>query len=631
MRTLFIITLFVFTLFAAQLVRLQAIDAGRIAAEGLEVRSRITPLPAQRGAILDHKGVPLAASAERRTILVDQNLVSTYEVRDPATKEKRTVGVDGAAAALAPILGQSASDLRTKLTGTDLGATVATKIEPSVWRQVASLGIPGVASQADSVRTYPGGEPVAPLVGWVGPGGSAKEAGGGLEYLLDDTLTGTPGRAVREYSRDNRVIPMGQQAIQPAVPGRNVRLTIDNDLQYIAYDAIARQVEAMDAESGVAVVMDKQGRLRAVAQSPGFDPEDRSGKGQVFGSLAFQNTFEPGSTAKVMSIGAALAEGKTTPTSVYRVENRLPRSDRRFRDSHDHKEPLDLTTAGIVAQSSNIGTILIAEQLGKAKLEEYYRKFGAGSTSAVGFPGESAGLFAPSSQWNETQWYTLMFGQGMAVTAVQAAGVFQTIANKGVRVPASLVEGETDANGRLEPRPAPDPVQVLPETSAVEMSRMLETVVSESGTAQAAAIPGVRIGGKTGTSQDLVKGGYVSSFIGYAPADDPQYVVAVIVNKPGKGKPIYGGTVAGPVFKEIMSYALKTTGAKPGPVVSQHYPLDRKELTQGMPEDGPTPGAAPVPGAVEGTPERVPDQGGAATSGGSGTTTSDAPSSPAGR
>ncbi|GAB47978.1 peptidoglycan D,D-transpeptidase FtsI family protein [Mobilicoccus pelagius] len=609
MRVLFVVTLFVFTLFAAQLVRLQVVDAGRIAAEGLEVRSERTDLPARRGVVLDTNGVVLASSVERRTVLVDQNLVPRYSVKDPETKKRRTVGVDGAAEAMAPLLGLSVEDMRSRLTGTDLGAVVARRIEPTVWRKIAALEIPGVASQTEQVRTYPGGEPVAPLVGWVGPDGTAAHAGGGLEHLLDASLMGTPGEAVREISRDSRVIPLGQQTIKPAVPGKNVRLTIDQDLQYVAYDAIARQVKELDAESGYAVVLDRRGRLRAAAQYPGFDPDDRSKEGQVFGSLPFQDTFEPGSTAKVMSIGAALAEGKTNPTTLYEVPNRLQRSDPKpFKDSHEHGT-LDLTTAGIVAQSSNIGTLLIGEQMPKATLESYYRKFGVGEKTAVGFPGESAGIFAPSSQWNETQWYTLMFGQGVAMTAVQDAGVFQAIANKGVRISPTLVEGTYDEGGRFTAAPAPDPVRVLPPEASEQMSRMLETVVSESGTAQTAAIPGVRIAGKTGTAQDLAKGGFVSSFIGYAPAENPQYVVAVIVNRPGKGKPIYGGTVAGPVFRDIMSFALKKAGARPGRVVPQHYPLDKFELENGIPEQGPRPGAIRPPGAPIGgrTPTSTSD------------------------
>lgn len=618
MRALFIATLFVFTLFAAQLVRLQVIDAGRIAAEGLEVRSERTDLPARRGVILDRNGVVLAASVERRTILVDQNLVPRYTVRDPATRKRSVVGIDGAAAALAPLLDMSESDVRERLTGTDLGATLAKHVEPSVWRQVSALDIPGVAATEEQVRTYPGGEPVAPLVGWVGPDGTAAHAGGGLEYLLDRPLTGTPGEAVREISRDSRVIPLGQQTIKPAVPGRNVRLTIDQDLQYVAYEAISAKVRELEAESGYAVVLDRQGRLRAAAQYPGFDPADRSKKPQAFGSLPFQVTFEPGSTAKVMSIGAALAEGKTTPTTVYEVPNRLKRSDQRFRDSHEH-ETLDLTTAGIVAQSSNIGTILIAEQMSKATLESYYRKFGVGEKSAVGFPGESAGLFDPSSKWDQTQWYTIMFGQGIGVTAVQDAGVFQAIANKGERISPTLVEGTYDEDGRFTPAPAPEPVRVLPAAASEEMSRMLETVVSESGTAQTAAIPGVRIAGKTGTAEDRMKGGFVSSFIGYAPAENPQYVVAVIVNRPGKGRPIYGGTVAGPVFRDIMSFALKEAGARPGPVVPQHYPLDKFEVENGIPEHGPRPGAIRPPGAPVGgrTPTSTSDNRPATSSPGS--------------
>ncbi len=558
-------------------MRLQGIDAAEVAEQARDLRTgQPIPLPAARGQMYDKDGVVLAGSAERRDIVADQVNVAEYEVRAPQTKKTTVLGAAGAAKELAPLLGKDEATLRTELTGEARYVKLAHKLTTEQWRRIEALKIPGITSEENPIRTYPAGAPLAPVLGWVGADGLARDgSGAGLELLYNDQLAGTPGSSQRERSADNRVIPMGYSQVKPAVPGNDLQLTLDNDLSWYAYNAIADQVKKSDADSGTVVVMDVKGRLRAVTQFPGFDPVTRSAKGTNYSALPFQDVFEPGSTAKVMSLGAAMDTGAVTPTTAFTVPNRLKRADRNFRDSHDHKT-LYLTTAGILAQSSNIGTLLAAEKITPATLEQYFRAFGLGQRSGVGFPGESSGLMAPSTQWDGSQRYTVMFGQGMSMTAVQDAGVFQTIANGGVRIPPTVVEGVRQSDGTLAPAQLPEGTRVLKEKTATDLSVMLESVVGASGTAQQAAIAGIPVAGKTGTAQryDSAKGGYsgyTASFVGFAPADKPELVVAVVLQNPKNG--YYGGSTAGPVFQQVMSYALQKYGIPPTGTQRTPFPL----------------------------------------------------------
>lgn len=571
-RVIFLALLFVFTIFAAQLVRLQGIDADRVAQEAQDLRSRPTIVPAKRGQIEDRWGVPLAESAPRYDIGADQSIIAEYEVTDPATKTKTVVGAAGAAAKIAPILGVNEASLRETLTGDKQWVPVAKLVTPTTWQKIADLGIPGVTVDNSSVRIYPGGVPTASTVGWVGADGTAaNNTGGGLEYLYDTALTGKNGRMVREYSLDNRVIPMGRSEITPAVPGENIRLTIDQDLNWYAHDVLAKRVQELDAEGGVMVIMDKQGRLLTVAQTPTFDPEDRAKTGSDFSNIAFQGSYEPGSVAKVVAVAAALEEGLTTPTQGWTIPNRYTVDGQEFRDSHDHETEY-LTTAGVLAKSSNIGTVQLAQLYPKATLDKYMRAFGMGTRTAVGFPGESTGVLPEPKTWDGRSRYTIAFGQAFTATPVQITGIMQTIVNGGNHIPATIVAGRTDDKGDYHEQPLPQGEKVVSEQTASDLSRMLESVVSAEGTAKEAEVPGFNIAGKTGTSNRYTgSGGYTSSFVGYAPADDPQFVMGVfIVNSK---KSIYGGFNAGPVFSKVMSYALQKYGIAPSGAAANEFPL----------------------------------------------------------
>jgi cell division protein FtsI (penicillin-binding protein 3) len=582
MRFLTMATLFVLSIFAAQLVRIQGFDAHAVAEEAQLKREAAQIIPAMRGAVLASDGTVLASSVVREVVVVDQQAVCTFGTGehecDPARSPE---AVREAAALLAPLLNTTAAELVPELTGTSRYRILSRDVTPLTWNTIAKLDIPGIyrdRRETRSQRTYPQGTTTAALVGYVMQNG---EPGGGVELMMQQQLRGTPGRETFEVGRDGTVIPVGESTVEPAVDGRDVTLTVNSNLQWYAQNALAQRIRETKAVSGTVVVMNaRTGDLLSVASYPTFDPNTDVGKtGAKLGNVAFTDVFEPGSTSKVMTMAAALEEGTVTPSTPVIIPNRLPRYDKSFKDSHEHPT-LYRTVAGTLAESSNIGTVLVSETLPPKTLETYFRKFGLGSRSGVGYPGESRGLLARSEDWSGTTKATVAFGQGLSVTAIQAASVFQTIANNGVRVAPRLVDSVVDADGTVTTMPESASSRVVSQRTANDVSRMLEGVVSPEGTAEEAQITGYRVAGKTGTADyyDAEVGRYsgrTASFIGYAPADDPQIVVAVIVQKPTY--PFFGGYVAGPVFQDVTTYALQElkippTGAKPPKVTLRVSP-----------------------------------------------------------
>ena len=582
MRFLTMATLFVLSIFAAQLVRIQGFDAHAVAEEAQLKREAAQVIPAMRGTVLASDGTVLASSVVREVVVVDQQAVCTFGTGlhecDPTRSAE---AVRQAATLLAPLLNTTAAELVPQLTGTSRYRILSRDVTPLTWNTIEKLDIPGIyrdRRETRSQRTYPQGTTTAALVGYVLANG---EPGGGVELMMQEQLRGAPGRETFELGRDGTVIPVGESTVEPAVDGRDITLTVNSNLQWYAQNALAQRIKETKAASGTVVVMDaKTGDLLSVASYPTFDPNTDVGKkGAKLGNVAFTDVFEPGSTSKVMTIAAALEEGTVTPSTPVIIPNRLPRYDKSFKDSHEHPT-LYRTVAGTLAESSNIGTVLVSETMPPKTLETYFRKFGLGSRSGTGYPGESRGLLARSEDWSGTTKATVAFGQGLSVTAIQAASVFQTIANNGVRVAPRLVDSVADADGTVTTMPESPSTRVVSQRTANDVSRMLEGVVSPEGTAEEAQISGYRVAGKTGTADyyDAEAGRYsgrTASFIGYAPADDPQIVVAVIVQKPTY--PFFGGYVAGPVFKDVTTYALQElkippTGAKPPKVTLRVSP-----------------------------------------------------------
>ena len=560
---MFATILVVFTVFAGQLLRIQAFDASATQAAAFNKRLVQTLTPAMRGQILDTNGQVLADSVERYTIAANPKAIPAYKVKVDGSFQQ--VGVAGAAAALAPLLDMSVADLTPILTRPKtLYAIVKKEVNPAVYREIRALGIPGISGEKTAERIYPTAMAAGEIVGFVNP--ADQTASAGVEKMLDKTLAGTPGRTVAERARDGYIIPGSQRVDTPVVNGRDVKLTIDADLQWYTQNALAKQVTGVGAQSGTAVVIEvATGRIRAAASYPTYDSNDPAASRSNLANRAFWEAFEPGSTGKLMTMAAALEQKIVTPDTGVIVPVRLPRAGIRFKDNEPHGVE-NMTATGVIAKSSNMGTMLIGERVAPDVMESYYRKFGVGSKTPVNFPGESAGQLAKAKDWNAAQRYTLLFGQGYSVTAVQATSVFATIANKGVRVPPSLIEGTVDDNGNLLPATATTPTRVVSEDTAVKLSRMMEEVTGENGTASAARIKGYRVAGKTGTADryDEALGrynGFTASFIGYAPAEKPTYVVGVFIQKPSAG--MFGGMLAGPVFNQVMTYLIERTGAPP--------------------------------------------------------------------
>jgi cell division protein FtsI (penicillin-binding protein 3) len=301
---------------------------------------------------------------------------------------------------------------------------------------------------------------------------------------------------------------------------------------------------------------------------PGYDPGNYSKTDpNLLGNPLVSDVFEPGSVMKAVTLSAALEEGKATPDTLLTVNGHIDAGDRVVTDAHDH-QPIEWTVTGILAHSSNVGAIMLAREVGNEKLEQYLRAFGLGSTTGIELPGESAGILQKSADWTASRAANVPIGQGVSVTTLQMASIYQTIANNGVRIEPRIVESVTAPGGKVTAAPGPKSTRVISQATAAQMAYMLEAVVGPGGTAPLGQIEGFRVAGKTGTAQRAnpacncyAGGGYVTTFVGFAPADDPQYVVAVDLERPSSDAE--GGQVAAPVFADIMRYALTADGVVP--------------------------------------------------------------------
>ncbi|MEU7055742.1 penicillin-binding protein 2 [Streptomyces sp. NPDC046197] len=584
----------VLLVFVVRLLQVQAVDASAYAAKADENRYVVHTLAAERGGITDRNGVALATSVDADDITADPTMF---------TREQLKVG-DGpeqAAALLAPILGQDQAALARKLrTRNTRYVLLARRQTPQVWKQIKDLKaalvrkaqtdkttvnvLAGVFADPSSKRVYPNGALAAAILGWVNADG---RGGGGIEQQLNKQLSGKPGK-IRYAQSGGREVPTAGSTETPAVPGSDVELTIDRDIQWAAQNAITEQVEKSGADRGYVIVQDtRTGEILAMANAPGFDPNDLAhANAAALGNAAVQDAYEPGSTAKVMSMAAVLQENAATPLTHVVVPNRLHRGDRLFHDDVDH-DTWYLTLNGVLAKSSNIGTIMATGQLGRTQaqanqvLYSYLRKFGIGSPSGLGFPGETRGILAPPGQWSTSQQYTIPFGQGVSINAMQAASVYSTIANGGVRIQPTLVRGTKGADGRFTPAAKPAKTRVVSASTAKTLAQMLESVVDdEQGTGIKARIPGYRVAGKTGTANrvDPATGryrGYTSSFAGFAPADNPRITVYCAIQNATRGS-YFGGQICGPIYKQVMEFALKTLQVPPTGAQPANLPVDYK-------------------------------------------------------
>jgi cell division protein FtsI (penicillin-binding protein 3) len=576
-RALIFMMAVIMFLFGLRLVQVQALQANDYRSRAVNEMEKVKTLQAPRGDITDINGVPFARSVAATSIVVDQT-----QILDPAK----------VAAFVSPILNMSVSDVQTALTGKRKWNMVAQNAKPATWLKLSSAidqynsKFPGMSPERiigffperSYIREYPSGSLIASLIGFVNRDGVGAT---GLESSMNSTISGKQGK----YSYANGYkaeIPGSQSEIIPAQAGTSIRLTVDRDIQWVAAKAIADVVKSSRALSGTVIVMDpKTGQILAHATAPTFDPNDTTKVSLVaMRNPSVLDVYEPGSTGKVMTLAAAMEEKKITPETVLTIPYALKRSTKVFHDHEPHPTQR-LTTAGVLAVSSNTGSIKIGEMLSNDQLYDYLTKFGIGTKTGSGLPGESRGILPKVADWSGTTAPTVAFGQGYSLTAMQATSVFATIANDGVRVSPTVIAGKSDSSGNYTPSATRESVRVISADTAAKMRLMMESVVSSNGTAPSAAIPGYRVAGKTGTAQRIddtcgCYRGYTASFIGFAPADNPAYVISVTIQDP-KGLH-WGGYLGGPVFKKVMSFVLQSKGIAPTGTAVVPYPLTEKQL-----------------------------------------------------
>jgi cell division protein FtsI (penicillin-binding protein 3) len=557
-RFVMIATALVASLLLGRLVVLQVINGPRLAAMAEQERRTLRDIPAVRGAITDINGHALAVSVKAVDVVADQKLV---------------INPEKTAATLAPLLGLPQAQLQITLTGDRRFVYVKRTVDPVVWQKILKLRVSGVFAYKASKRVYPGKTLASNILGFVGVDGVGLA---GVELMAQKDLAGVNG--VARYERDpaGRAIPDTQSQSVPPIPGSDIRLTIDRDIQWTAESELAAAVAKAKADYGTVVVMrPATGEILAQATVPSMDSNNaRAADPTLRGNRAVSDVYEPGSTSKMMTMAAVLDSGKATAVSKFTVPYSMKFGTRVLHD-HDKHGPERMTLNGILANSSNIGTYLAARLIGERRLYDTLKRFGIAQRTGLGFPGESRGALPDPSTWSITSFPTIAYGQGLSVNAIQAASAYATIANDGVRMQPRLVAGTVGANGAYTATPTPPGVRVVSSSTARTLRQMLESVV-DKGTGTNAAVRGYRVAGKTGTASrfDAKLGkysGYVASFIGMLPADKPALVIAVSIHNPRGAH--YGGAIAAPVFAKIATFAVQEQRIAPSTTPAANLPL----------------------------------------------------------
>ena len=588
-RALRIIVVLVFLAMAARLVQVQELSHGHYASLSTAELTQSIAVPALRGGIYDRDGEVLAESVTRQTVVADPFLIT-----QPGTE----------ADALSPVIGVPADQLRSELTEHSGFVYLAHRVPADVAARVTALDLTGINLVDEPQRVQPDGQLAAPVVGTVGTDGTGLS---GLEYQYQSLLAGTAGTEQVLESPDGVTLSGAMRSSTPARAGTGIELTLDESVQYVAEQALGAEIVASHATSGIAIVMDvktgeilAQADLQATPAAAGSASAGTSGAGgpatvpaqattaadttttptqsgatltspvdtlpagvsEAPSNSALTQVYEPGSVFKLVTFSSALQNGVIGPEQHFSVPGSLPMGTYTFHDAEAHGTE-DLSASDILAQSSNIGTIEIAEALGETRLLAQIANLGFGRPTGLDFPGESEGLVPGTAQWTGTSIGSTPIGQDDAVTAQQLLDAYNAVADDGVLVQPRLVRGYVASDGSLRPAPASPSHRVIDPTTDAQLTTMLEGVVA-NGTGSAAGIDGYTVAGKTGTAQipnpdnlGYIPGAYMASFAGFAPAQAPVLSALVVLQHP---TPIYGGAVAAPVFSTIMEYALHHYG-----------------------------------------------------------------------
>ncbi|RAX14793.1 penicillin-binding protein 2 [Pseudarthrobacter sp. AG30] len=552
-----------------KLFLVQGLDVGGMAEAALNSRMTSAILPAERGSILDSRGTVLANSVIRYNIVVDQRVntkTDSYKRYEPqADGHDKLVDIsrDQAISELAAALGMDTAAVRDAVTGQQPYYIVAKDVKPDVEDRISKLQVPGIVAEGVSKRVYPNGAVAGGVVGFLQDGTTGQA---GIEQTQDDKLKGTDGKRLFEIGADGLRIPVGLDQLTPPQNGKDVKLTLNSDLQYFAQQAIQSQADKLSAEWGVIIVMDaKTGNLLALADTNAPDPNN---PGLVAakdrGTRSVTAAYEPGSVEKMMTAAAVIDEGLASPLDKFTIPPTYTVDGQTFSDAFTHGTE-ERTLAGIIGYSMNTGTVMAGQRLSKEQRYDWLKKFGIGEAPDIGLPATAAGILSPADQWDGRQQYTVLFGQGVSQSTLQTVRAYQSIANNGVMLQPRLIDSYISPDGTEEKVPAQPSRQVVSGSTAQQVKDILESAVTE-GEIKDAGIDGYRVGAKTGTSEspcdDGKSGycGYTASIVGMAPMDDPRFIVEVVLQRP-KGS-IYGIT-NGPVFRSVMSQTLRTYNVQP--------------------------------------------------------------------
>jgi cell division protein FtsI (penicillin-binding protein 3) len=521
---------------------LQGVQGGALASEAVSQQTETVTVPGLRGSLLDRRGNELAASEDAATIFA-----TPYQVKNaPRTAEK-----------LAPILELDKGDVLEALTADSGFSYVARKVSLEAAGRVERLELPGIGELPDSRRTYPQGEMAGQVIGAVG---SENQGLIGLEAGEESTLAGSDGE--RRIVRDALGDPIRLETASEAEDGEDVQLTLDPLIQEKAERVLAEVGETYAPKGATAIVMDpRSSQVLAMANWPPVDPNDLSGaSNEDLINRATGFTYEPGSTFKAFTVSAALQEKLVTPTSSFVLPPSIQVADRTIEDA-EARPTETMSVAEILAHSSNVGAVTIGLEVGAEKFSRWIDRFGFGRPTGVQFPAEEQGIVPELDQYSGSTMGNLPIGQGLAVTPMQMMAGYAAIADGGILRQPQLIEriGE-------EPVHEPKGHRVIDADVAAQVREMLEGVLAAGGTASEVSVPGYTLAGKTGTAQVAENGTYsetkfVASFIGFAPAQDPKFLAAVIVDQP-QGD-IYGGSVAAPAFGRIAAFSLPYLGVAP--------------------------------------------------------------------
>lgn len=571
---------------ALQLLWIQTVNAPKLSAEAALQRTVHQLDYALRGSIVDRNGKALAFTVATQRLHF-QPVIVRKQLADARAKNAKAPDPDKRLQAIAKVIHEklgkdapSEQDLLTKMRGNDTFVYLADNVDPRVAAEITSE-FPEVGAERHDSTVYPGGSLAANVIGATGWDGHGQI---GLESALDSTLAGTDGSHSYDQGSDGAMIPGSERNRQPAVNGSNVELTLDSDLQYYVQQQVQQAKDMSGAQDASAVVLDaRTAQVLAMANDNTFNPSlgPQYWTPEALGDPAVTDAFEPGSVNKIVDASAAIEYGLTRPDEVHQVPGQIQMGGVVVHDAWSHGV-VPYTTTGIFGKSSNVGTLMLAQRVGEDRYADMLKRFGLGQRTGIGLPGESAGRVPPRDQWSGSTFANLPIGQGLSMTLLQMTGMYQAIANDGVRIPPRIIKAKIVPDGTRTEEKQPDGVQVVNPKTAQTLRQMFQAIVQkdpmgyQQGTGTPAAIEGYQIAGKTGTAQQINQNchcyaddRYWITFAGIAPADNPRYVIGIMLDAPIRSSDGSGGQSAAPLFHSIASWALQRDRVPPSPPARQ--------------------------------------------------------------